>query len=139
MKLRIQDNSLRLRLTRSEVERLSERGEVTAAAGFAHGRVLRYVVKSAGPEDRVGAHFDAGADAPAGNRSDVVTIVVTVPAGEVRDWAASDRVSIRGSEPLEGDDALAILVEKDFACLSPREGEDESDMFPHPRQGEETC
>jgi hypothetical protein len=33
---------------------------------------------------------------------------------------------------------LGILVEKDFACLAPREGEDESDMYPHPeaKQGE---
>jgi hypothetical protein len=34
---------------------------------------------------------------------------------------------------------LRILVEKDFACLAPREGEDESDMFPNPLSGKETC
>ena len=32
-----------------------------------------------------------------------------------------------------------ILVEKDFQCLAPREGEDESDMFPHPDGDSTTC
>ena len=36
---------------------------------------------------------------------------------------------------LEDGDSLKILVEKDFACLVAREGEDESDMFPHPAAG----
>jgi hypothetical protein len=34
---------------------------------------------------------------------------------------------------------LKILVEKDFACLAPREGEDESDMFPHPKAATDGC
>lgn len=132
MKLRIQDNSVRLRLTRTEVDRLDEHGEVEACAAFPGEHALRYAVKS-DKSDGVGARFDAHA------------IVVTIPAAEVHDWAISDRVSIRGSEPLPGGESLAILVEKDFACLKPREGEDEADMFPHPgvpsgsRGGEETC
>lgn len=132
MKLRIQDNSVRLRLTRTEVDSLDEHGEVAAFTVFPGEQALRYTVKS-GKADRVGARFDAHA------------IVVTIPAAEVHDWATSERVSIRGSEPLAGSESLAILVEKDFACLQPREGEDESDMFSHPgapsghREGEETC
>ena len=34
-----------------------------------------------------------------------------------------------------GDEPLRILVEKDFACLVEREGEDDSDAFPHPDGG----
>lgn len=126
MKLRIQDNSVRLRLSRTEVDRLDARGEVAAVAAFPGEQSLSYAVKS-GRSGSVGARFDAQA------------LVVTIPAAEVHDWATSDRVSIHGSEPLPGGDSLTILVEKDFACLAPREGEDESDMFPHPRGGEETC
>jgi hypothetical protein len=126
MKLRIQDNSVRLRLTRTEVERLDEQGEVTAFAAFPGGQTLRYAVKR-GESGSVGARFEAHA------------IVITIPPAEVHDWATSDRVSIQDSEPLAGGDSLAILVEKDFACLKPREGEDESDMFTHPREGRETC
>lgn len=127
MKLRIQDNSVRLRLTRTEVERLDEDGEVSALAVFPGGRALRYTVASGRASSPVGARFEEQA------------IVVTIPAEEVRAWANSEQVSIRGSESLAGGESLSILVEKDFACLQPRAGEDESDMFPHPRQGEETC
>jgi hypothetical protein len=47
-------------------------------------------------------------------------------------------VSITGAEALESGQ-LSILVEKDFACLSPREGEDEMELFPHPLKGRDTC
>ncbi|MGH8167708.1 MAG: DUF7009 family protein [Woeseiaceae bacterium] len=43
-----------------------------------------------------------------------------------------------GAQPLDGDE-LSILVEKDFACLAPREGEDDSDKFPNPLEGKATC
>ncbi len=35
--------------------------------------------------------------------------------------------------------AGSSLVEKDFACLAPREDEDETDMYPHPLAGKESC
>ena len=34
---------------------------------------------------------------------------------------------------------LTILVEKDFVCLTGRDDEDESDMYPHPSAGEKSC
>jgi hypothetical protein len=126
MKLRIQDNSVRLRLTKTEVDRLDGDGEVAALTAFPGEQALRYAVKCSASAS-IGARFEADA------------IVVTIPAAEVHDWATSDRVSIYGSELLAGGDSLAILVEKDFTCLQPRAGEDESDMFPHPREGRETC
>ena len=55
------------------------------------------------------------------------------------EWVDSDEVSISSEQQLDQGGLLKILVEKDFACLAPREGEDESDMFPHPQQGEVTC
>jgi len=48
-------------------------------------------------------------------------------------------VSIAASQILDEGDQLSILVEKDFACLAPREGEDETDMYPNPKAGEESC
>ncbi len=60
-----------------------------------------------------------------------------LPESEVRQWASTEPVSIAADETLDDGDALKILVEKDFACLSPREGEDESDMFLHPLDGQD--
>lgn len=127
MKLRIQGNSIRFRLTRSEVDSLHAIGEVSAVTAFPAAQSLRYTVRAATHAARVGAVFEARA------------IVVTIPAGRVRDWATGDEVSLRGSESLPGNTRLDILVEKDFACLVPRDGEDDSDMFPHPREDGEQC
>jgi hypothetical protein len=127
LKLRIRDNSVRLRLTRGEVERLAREGRVASSIGFPGGTRLEYAIESA-----------PGTAAPvadyAGDR-----VRVRVPESEVRAWAESDRVSIAGEQALGGDAALAILVEKDFECLTPRAGEDESDMFPHPMKDVESC
>ncbi len=131
MKLRIQDNSIRLRLTRTEVDQLSEEGEVRASALFPGGSCLQYAVNSSSKSHSLEARFDSAG------------IVVVIPQAEVRDWAQSERVSITGSNKVSdnssSDAALTILVEKDFACLKPREGEDESDMFPHPQKGRANC
>jgi hypothetical protein len=126
VKLRIQDNSIRLRLTRTEVERLNADGDVTATASFPGGSSLRYAVRRSAAARKLAAQFDAAG------------ITVTIPALTVRDWAETEQVSIEGDETLEGSDTLAILIEKDFACLKPREGADESDMFPHPQDGRES-
>ena len=69
------------------------------------------------------------------------TVTVRLPETAVRAWASSDQVSIEGELQHTNGDKLTILVEKDFACLAPREGEDESDMFPHPAAGtdEQSC
>lgn len=127
MKLRIRDNSIRLRLTRGEVDALARDGRVASAVAFPGGARLEYAVLCAPGAQAPGAEYAAS------------SVRVTVPADEVRAWAGSDRVSITGEQPLGGDATLAILVEKDFACLAPREAEDESDMFPHPGKDIESC
>ena len=121
MKLRIRDNSLRLRLERGEVELLRNQKRVAASTHFAGGAKFGYVVES-----------DADCRSPVAELADN-SIVVRLPAAAVLEWSASEQVSIAGEQAGAGESALSILVEKDFACLAPREGEDESDMFPHPQ------
>jgi hypothetical protein len=41
-------------------------------------------------------------------------------------------VTLAGTQPAAQDAELRIVIEKDFACLTVREGEDESDNFPNP-------
>ena len=40
---------------------------------------------------------------------------------------------------LDDGEKLSILIEKDFACLAPRAGEDEADMYPHPNVDSAEC
>lgn len=124
MKLRILDNSIRLRLTRSEVETANTDGLVRGRVHFDGVNAFEYVFESSPatvtPEARIS--------------NNVMT--VRVPDADVKEWANSEQVSISGEQLLDGGNLLKILVEKDFACLAPRDGEDESDMFPHPNENE---
>ncbi len=127
MKLRIRDNSVRLRLTRTEVDALRAQGVVAAATGFPGGREFQYRVESSPAIVNPAAFFSDN------------TISVRLPETAVLAWASTEQVSLPGEQVLDDGAKLTILVEKDFACLAPREGEDESDMFPHPDAGVEDC
>ena len=127
VKLRIRDNSVRLRLTRGEVDALRDDGIVAARTVFPGGRELRYEVQSSPASVSPGASFSDSA------------ITVSLPESAVRAWAGSDQVSISGEQTHKNGETLAILVEKDFQCLAPREGEDESDMFPNPGADDGGC
>lgn len=63
-------------------------------------------------------------------------LTVRIPRLDVQQWAESEQVSIVSEQNLDNGDPLKILVEKDFVCLAPRDGEDESDMFPNPKNEE---
>jgi len=63
------------------------------------------------------------------------TITVTIPTAVVTAWLEPTEVSIHGSQALSAGETLEILVEKDFACLEPREGEDQENLFPNPGSG----
>lgn len=125
MKLRVRDNSIRLRLTRSEVELVRNDGLVRGRVPFAGRNNFDYVLESSPATVKPEAHIS----------NNVLT--VRIPEAEIIRWSDSDEVSIAASQILDGGDQLNILVEKDFACLAPREGEDETDMYPHPEAGTE--
>lgn len=60
-------------------------------------------------------------------------ITVSVPQAICSHWAATEQVGFDAEQLLEGGEKLYILVEKDFQCLKPRAGEDESDLFKNPQ------
>lgn len=127
MKLRVLDNSIRLRLTRKEVDQVLQDALVRGRVAFAGSNTFDYVLESSPATVNAEAHIS----------NNVLT--VRVPEQDIRDWATSEQVSIMSEQVLDGGGALKILVEKDFACLAPRDGEDESDMYPHPLDGQESC
>jgi hypothetical protein len=123
MKLRIRANSLRLRVTRPELESLASTGRIAERISFAGGADLKYELS-----------VDAGAGTLAAAYRDNV-ISVRIPAADFRQWQREDQVSLRATQAAGSAAELAILVEKDFACLTTREGEDDSDAFAHPGAG----
>lgn len=113
MKLRIQDNSLRLRLTQKEVARLSDQGSVESAIRFSQDHVLNYSVSVSADAEGVSVYYRDG------------SICVFLPRKIATAWAANDEVTIEAF-----DSGVQILVEKDFQCLH-RAAED-PDGYPHP-------
>ena len=127
VKLRIRDNSVRLRLTRREVDALRDCGEVFASTSFPGSRELLYRVESSPASVRAAALFSDN------------TLTIRLPEADVVTWATTDQVSMQDEQTLDDGECLQILVEKDFVCLTSREGEDESDMYPHPDADKISC
>ena len=119
MKLRIKGDSLRLRLAQGEMRALAERGEVTDQVSFPGGSALGYKVRIDRHSQEISATY----------KSNLIEILV--PQALAERWCATELVTLSATETL-GSGELRIVLEKDWACLAPREGEDESDNFPHP-------
>jgi hypothetical protein len=119
MKLRIRDNSLRLRITQTELDQFEKDKKVQATIHFPEGVLMHYVLLWSDDEN-FGARFDG------------LSMVAWVSHSAGQRWLDPSEVTIDHSLELENGDSLRLLVEKDFQCLSERKDEDESDMFANP-------
>lgn len=112
---------------RGEVDALRENGLVKSSTQFPGGRTFRYAVESSPASVNPAAFFSDN------------EVIVRLPETTVLAWASSEQVSIAGEQILDDGEKLKILVEKDFVCLTGRDDEDESDMYPHPEAGTAAC
>ena len=121
MKLRIFRNSLRLRLTKSEVAEIGAGGAIEEKIEFGAelSEQLIYVIETTTNAEKTTAVFDAG------------RITVLIPRAQAEEWARTNRVGIEAEKPLDDNRSLRILIEKDFSCLEPRKGEEDTDTFAH--------
>lgn len=122
MKLRIKGDSLRLRLSQGEMRTLAERGEVEDRITFPGGAALRYRLRVAKNSDVISADYSPN------------LIDILVPGMLCERWCGTDLVTLSASQATPAGE-LRLVLEKDWACLAPREGEGEADNFPHPRSG----
>lgn len=125
MKLRVKNNSVRLRLTRSEVALFNDSGRVEEVIEFGiepHQRFI-YAIES-------GAETETMRAAIENNR-----ITILVPKAQADEWTNTARIGIEAEQEIGDGKTLRLLIEKDFACLEPRTGEDDADTFPHPNEG----
>lgn len=124
MKLRILENSVRLRLTQSEVQALGEHGHVEARIRFRPGEYLVYKLEASAGVDHLAVRY--GGD----------HLTVLVPAAQVAPWVETDQVSLEGTQRVDANEVLSILVEKDFQCLHGPAHRRDDDAFPHPEAAE---
>lgn len=119
MKLRILDSTLRLRLDRAEVEALGRGEAQQATTHFPGGEAFGYRLEPT--SGILSATFDGRG------------ITLCVPSKQLHAWAKDEQlVGIRESLTLS-DGMLMLLIEKDFECLEPRSGEDQSNRFVNPK------
>ena len=129
MKLRLKNNSVRLRLTQSEVARFSETGQIQEVIDFGgepHKQFI-YALERRAEIEEIQSHI-------ANNH-----ITIFVPEQIADEWTKTRKVGIENVQAIGDGKTLRLLIEKDFACLEPRQDEDEQDAFPHPSAEKVYC
>jgi uncharacterized protein DUF7009 len=117
MKLRIKGNTIRVRLSETEVNSLAGGTSVIEETCFPSSS-LTYKVQMSPAES---VEFKDN------------MLVVCLTNADIKNWAATDMVSISKEFPVTKGNILSILVEKDFKCLTVRP-EDESELYPNPNK-----
>jgi hypothetical protein len=121
MKLRIQANSVRVRLTQGEVRSLADGQRIDQMTEFPESSRLITRIELSNEIRQSTAAFDGG------------QVTLRLPLDQVRQWAQSNQVGIESDQPIGDGRSLHILIEKDFDCVHPRLDEN-IDTFPNPKR-----
>lgn len=116
MKIRIKGNSLRFRLTKSDVAQFAENGYVEETTDFGN-HIFTYAVQK-NKLNNLSAVFEN------------IKITLLMPERMAGEWAITDKVGFEYTE-----NGLYLLIEKDFKCLDNVAG-DQSDNYPNPLAAE---
>jgi hypothetical protein len=124
MKLRINGNSLRLRVSRSELARFQsgERIEETIHFTATPEAKLTYALEFTLQSTPVKVQYE----------SNVVTVVLS--EARARIWEVEDEVGVYETLDIDSAGSLDVIIEKDFACADGSDAEN-SDTFPNPHAG----
>ena len=114
MKLRFENNSVRFRIRKSELQHLKQHGFVKEEIAFPNA-VLTYELRIADIPEITPALSD--------NK-----ITIHIPLIKANQWLDTDEVGIYRLINLDEDEVLDIVIEKDFPCKD-RPEEDKSDTF----------
>jgi predicted nucleotidyltransferase len=120
MKIRIKDNSVRVRLTKSEIERFANEGYIESTTAFV-SNTLTYALEAR--SDKYGHELSA----------DFMNGIITmyIPEKMAKDWVETDAVGFETKLALDNGETLYLLLEKDFKCFDIT-NEDQSDNFENP-------
>ena len=122
MKLRIKGNSLRIRLTKPEVSKLADTGYLEEQTLFGNNKFV-YALQISDTENELSATLDA----------DKITMFVSKAL--IEDWPENNIVGFNARMPVNENESLYLLLEKDFVCLD-ETTEDQGDNYENPNK---TC
>lgn len=123
MKIRIKGNSIRYRLSKTEIAILGNQGWLEERTEFLNGPALLYRLETKEGIRHLEASFS-------GNR-----ICTFIPAAIAAEWTTTDVVGFNHKMNIGEGKELFLLIEKDFVCLD-HSFEDQSDNYPNPNK---TC
>ncbi|MEP7257521.1 MAG: hypothetical protein ABI687_04020 [Flavitalea sp.] len=118
MKLRIKGNSIRIRLSKTEVQRLASGSALEDSVSFVRNR-FGYSVKPISNGDLLSASYEEG------------NITLYVPLTLLADWPTNTVTGFETNMPVEHSGHLHLLLEKDFKCID-QTMEDQSDYYENP-------
>jgi hypothetical protein len=112
MKLRLEGNSIRLRVRKSDLIKLQTEGSIKEGLIFPNSLYFNYQLITDKNAETIDAQLSADA------------LTVSIPLSMAMNWLNSDAVGIEHTLS----SGLFILIEKDFPCTD-RPWEDTSDTF----------
>lgn len=116
MKIRIKGDSIRYRLTKSDLEKFYKESYLEEVIHFPQNQLI-YSLK-ANDSIEISADFQDN------------QICIFFQKSELDTWFKTDKITYQHIQKFDGKE-LTILLEKDFVCLD-NVDEDQSDNFPNP-------
>ncbi|MBG9374848.1 hypothetical protein I5907_01265 [Panacibacter sp. DH6] len=114
MKLRFENNTVRIRIRKSELVHLKEHNNITEAVSFPV-KAFTYALQIA----------DVKEITPVLSESN---LLIQIPVVKASAWIDSDEVGLYHLVDIDNDEALEVMIEKDFPCKE-RPDEDKTDTF----------
>ncbi len=120
MKLRLLDNSIRIRIQQKELDSLHREGYIESVTNInpVNDQYFRYRLQIDVSAVQLVAKLENN------------TLTVGINPEAVETLVQTNQVGVSSENETIHAETLCILVEKDFKCLTPRSGEE--DAFPHP-------
>lgn len=119
MKIRIKGDTIRIRLTKSEVDVFGSEGHIEEITHFGNS-AFSYALTSDEGAKELSASYDNG------------KISLLVPPAMQREWVDTDIVGFKNNIDIGGGKTLFLLLEKDFKCIDGEVLEDQSDNYENP-------
>lgn len=120
MKIRIKGNSIRIRLSRTEVDLLGSEGYLEERTEFGTDTALIYALQRKDGIPALSASFTTN------------KITMSVPSDMVAEWTTTEKVGYSHNMETGNGKQLFLLLEKDFKCIDSSVDEDQSDNYDNP-------
>lgn len=116
MKLRTTNNSIRIRIRKSELALLKNDSKIEEVIYFPNDVQFAFALAVAKEVEEINVSLNQN------------TLTILIPHNIAIGWINTNQVGIEYNLPISIDKNLHVLIEKDFPCLD-RSNEDKSDTF----------